>query len=60
MPVSHIIVIGGVEYYFHAGGTGGSSSFLAFNKSKGMAVVILSNAVESTETLGVTLLRKLQ
>ncbi len=56
----HIIVVGGVDYYFHNGGTGGSSSFLAFNKSKNLGVVILSNAAESTDPTGVSLLRKLQ
>jgi CubicO group peptidase (beta-lactamase class C family) len=56
----HIIVVGGVDYYFHNGGTGGSSSFLAFNKSKQLGVVILSNAAESTDPTGVNLLRKLQ
>ncbi|GAB2982986.1 hypothetical protein GCM10027049_19840 [Mucilaginibacter puniceus] len=56
----HIIVVGGVDYYFHNGGTGGSSSFLAFNKSKQLGVVILSNAAESTDPIGVSLLRNLQ
>jgi CubicO group peptidase (beta-lactamase class C family) len=56
----HIIVVGGVDYYFHNGGTGGSSSFLAFNKSKNLGLVILSNAAESTDPTGVSLLRKLQ
>lgn len=56
----HIIVVGGVDYYFHNGGTGGSSSFLAFNKSKQLGIVILSNAAESTDPIGVDLLRKLQ
>jgi CubicO group peptidase (beta-lactamase class C family) len=56
----HIIVVGGVDYYFHNGGTGGSSSFLAFNKSKQLGVVIFSNAAESTDPIGVGLLRKLQ
>jgi hypothetical protein len=56
----HIIVVGGVDYYFHNGGTGGSSSFLAFNKDKKLGVVILSNAAESTDPIGVSLLRKLQ
>ncbi|HTD40347.1 MAG TPA: serine hydrolase domain-containing protein [Mucilaginibacter sp.] len=32
----HTIVVGGVEYYFHDGGTYGSSSFLAFNIEKDM------------------------
>ncbi|RZA03572.1 MAG: class A beta-lactamase-related serine hydrolase [Sphingobacteriaceae bacterium] len=56
----HIIVVGGVDYYFHNGGTGGSSSFLAFNKEKQLGIVILSNAAESTDPIGVSLLRNLQ
>ena len=40
----HAIVIDGVEYYFHDGGTYGSSSFLAFNVEKNIAVVVLSNS----------------
>lgn len=56
----HIIVVGGVDYYFHNGGTGGSSSFMAFNKDKQLGVIILSNSAESTDPIGVSLLRNLQ
>jgi CubicO group peptidase (beta-lactamase class C family) len=56
----HIILVNNVEYYFHNGGTYGSSSFLAFNTEKNIAVVILSNAQESTDELGSALLKKLQ
>jgi CubicO group peptidase (beta-lactamase class C family) len=56
----HIITVNGVEYYFHNGGTNGSSSFLAFNTEKNIAVVVLSNAVESTDKLGTGILKKLQ
>lgn len=55
-----ISTINGVDYYFHGGGTGGSSSFFAFNKAKNLAVVILSNAVESTDPMGAELIKKLQ
>jgi len=48
----HVIKVDGVEYYFHNGGTNGSSSFLAFNPEKNIAVVVLSNAAESTDALG--------
>ncbi|HAL83429.1 MAG TPA: hypothetical protein DCO83_15310 [Mucilaginibacter sp.] len=56
----HIITVNGVDYYFHNGGTNGSSSFLAFNSDKNIAVVVLSNAAESTDELGTGILKKLQ
>ena len=56
----HIILVDGVSYYFHDGGTYGSSSFLAFNKEKNLAVIVLSNASASTIAAGVDILRKLQ
>ncbi|GAC1309249.1 MAG: hypothetical protein NVSMB24_24380 [Mucilaginibacter sp.] len=55
----HMIKVSGVEYYFHNGGTNGSSSFLAFNADKDIAVVVLSNAFESTDPVGVGILKKL-
>jgi CubicO group peptidase (beta-lactamase class C family) len=56
----HIIVVNGTEYYFHDGGTGGSSTFLAFNIEKNIAVVLLSNCAESTYAAGVDILKQLQ
>ena len=56
----HMIIVNGVEYYFHNGGTYGSSSFLAFNKQKDVAVVVLSNSGQSTDNVGVEILKKLQ
>jgi CubicO group peptidase (beta-lactamase class C family) len=56
----HTIVVNNVEYYFHDGGTYGSSSFIAFNPEKKLAVVVLSNSAKSTNDLGVDLIRKLQ
>jgi CubicO group peptidase (beta-lactamase class C family) len=56
----HIIKVDGVEYYFHNGGTYGSSSFLAFNKEKNIAIVILSNCGESVDRVGVNILKKIQ
>jgi CubicO group peptidase (beta-lactamase class C family) len=56
----HIIVVNGVEYYFHNGGTYGCNSFLAFNTEKNMAIVVLSNAGISTDELGADILKKLQ
>ena len=56
----HIIKVNGVQYYFHNGGTYGSSSFLAFNTEKNIAVVILSNCEESVDEVGTGILRKIQ
>ena len=56
----HIITVNGVDYIFHNGGTNGSSSFMAFNTTKNVAVIVLSNAVESTDGLGTDVLKKLQ
>jgi CubicO group peptidase (beta-lactamase class C family) len=56
----HIILVDGVNYYFHNGDTNGSSSFLAFNKEKNLAVIVLSNASANTDALGANILRKLQ
>lgn len=55
----HIITVNGVDYIFHNGGTNGSSSFMAFNTTKNIAVIVLSNAVESTDELGTGILKKL-
>lgn len=56
----HIIKVEGVDYIFHNGGTYGSSSFLAFNTDKKLAIIVLSNASESTDALGAELIKKLQ
>jgi CubicO group peptidase (beta-lactamase class C family) len=56
----HIIVVNNVDYYFHNGGTYGSSSFMAFNATKKLAVIVLSNTAASTDALGVGILKKLQ
>jgi len=56
----HVIKVNGVEYYFHNGGTNGSSSFLAFNADKNLAVIVLSNAAESTDPVGTGILKKIQ
>ncbi|HEY4327946.1 MAG TPA: serine hydrolase domain-containing protein [Mucilaginibacter sp.] len=55
----HIITVNGIDYYFHNGGTNGSSSFLAFNSEKNIAVVVLSNAVENTDAVGTGILKEL-
>lgn len=56
----NIIKINGVDYIFHNGSNYGSSSFLAFNTEKKFAVIVLSNAAESTDGLGADLVRRLQ
>ncbi|HEY9534595.1 MAG TPA: serine hydrolase [Mucilaginibacter sp.] len=56
----HIIKVDGVSYIFHNGGTEGSSSFLAYNIEKGLAVILLSNAGSSTDNVGVGIISKLQ
>jgi CubicO group peptidase (beta-lactamase class C family) len=56
----HIIKVAAVDYYFHNGGTEGSSSFLAYNAEKGLAVIILSNSGASTDNTGFGILKRLQ
>jgi len=55
----HVINIKGVDYYFHNGGTYGSSSFMAFNAEKGIAIVLLSNSAETVDSVGAEILGKL-
>jgi len=56
----HIIVVNGVEYYFHNGATDGSSSFLAYNIDRNVAIVILSNCGERVDAMGAKLLKTLE
>ncbi len=56
----HLAKINNDDYFFHGGRTYGSSSFFAFNAEKKIAVVILSNAAESTDPIGVNLIKLLQ
>ncbi len=56
----HIITVNGVEYIFHNGGTYGSSTFLAFNIEKNLAVVVLSNCGDTVDSVGINILKKLQ
>jgi CubicO group peptidase (beta-lactamase class C family) len=56
----HVIVVDGVQYYFHDGATYGCSSFMAFNMERKLGVVVLSNSAISTNDLGVNLIKKLQ
>ena len=48
------------ELLFHNGGTGGYRSYLAINKSKKFAVVILSNTAIGTESVGDELIKWLE
>ncbi|HTD98980.1 MAG TPA: serine hydrolase domain-containing protein [Mucilaginibacter sp.] len=56
----HIIMVNGVEYIFHNGGTYGSNSFLAFNPEKNIAVIVLSNSGLSVDAVGTDILKKIQ
>jgi CubicO group peptidase (beta-lactamase class C family) len=56
----HVIIVNGVEYYFHNGGTDGSSSFLAYNIDRNIAIVILSNCGERVDPVGAKLLKVLE
>ena len=56
----HIIMVNDVPYYFHNGGTYGCSTFLAFNKQKNIAVVILANSGSSVDALGADIIKRIQ
>lgn len=54
----HINMLEGVNYYFHNGGTGGSSSFLGFVPDEKAVVIILSNSAKDVTETGTILLEK--
>jgi len=56
----HIIVVNNVEYYCHDGETFGSSSFLAFNPGKKLAIVVLSNSGASVNEMAIDLIKRIQ
>ena len=56
----HTMIINDVGFYFHDGGTYGSSSFIAFNPKKNIAVIILSNSAESVNAVGMDILKKIE
>lgn len=56
----HIIIVNGVEYFFHNGATDGSSSYLAYNIDRNIAIVILSNCGERVDAIGAKLLKALE
>jgi len=43
------------EILWHNGGTGGFRTFLAFNKEKKRAIVVLSNSTMSVDEIGMAL-----
>lgn len=56
----HIITTDNQRIYWHNGGTYGSSSYLAFQPDKQIAVVVLSNSAESVDQIAMNILRILQ
>lgn len=46
----------GLEFYWHNGGTGGFRTFTGFSKKDNTGVVVLSNAVQSVDEIGVRIL----
>ncbi|MBS1688730.1 MAG: beta-lactamase family protein [Bacteroidetes bacterium] len=56
----HIMETANQPIYWHNGGTYGSSSYLAFQPSRQIAVVILSNSAESVDPIALNILRLLQ
>lgn len=53
----HMADLNNKPFYTHSGGTYGSSSFVAYTFSDNSAVVVLSNAAESTDQTGIALLK---
>jgi CubicO group peptidase (beta-lactamase class C family) len=56
----HFIKPGNDEVLFHNGGTGGFRSYLAINKKKKFAVVVLSNTAIGTEQVGNEIMKWLE
>lgn len=52
----HIQLVGENLIYWHNGGTGGSSSYLAFNPDVKKGIIVLSNTAESVDHIGIQLL----
>lgn len=48
----HILKKDGSEIIWHNGGTGGYRSFMGFDKSKGLGVVVLSNSTNDIDDIG--------
>lgn len=54
----HMNILDDVIYYWHNGGTGGSSSFLALAPDKSAALVVLSNSAISVDEISEQILHK--
>ncbi len=55
----HMSMLDGLLYFHHAGGTGGSSSFIGLSPDTKTSVVVLSNAAESVGTISTAIMEKL-
>ncbi len=55
----HMRMLDGLIYFNHAGGTGGSSSFIGISPDTKTSVVVLSNAAESVATISSAIMEKL-
>lgn len=55
----HMSMLDGLIYFHHAGGTGGSSSFIGISPDTKTSVVVLSNAVESVSEISTAIMEKL-
>jgi len=53
----HKVKTDNMDCYWHNGGTGGSSSYIGFVPDKKIAVIVLSNAVESVDVLAGNILK---
>lgn len=49
----HMLSIKGENIIWHNGGTGGYRSFIGFNKEKQTGIIVLSNAANSVDELGI-------
>lgn len=56
----HKMEVAGMDCYWHNGGTGGSSSYIAFVPDKNIAVVVLSNAAEKVDEIAENIIKALK
>lgn len=55
----HITIDNFQEIFWHNGSTFGSSSFIAFSPEKKVAVIVLANAAQSVDDIGLLIIKKL-
>lgn len=55
----HMNMLGGLIYYWHNGGTAGSSSFIALAPDSRAALVVLSNSASSVDDISIAILQKI-